>query len=46
MDFTQVFPTNLNVFFHPGLIKPFLICPDLIEAVGPHPTAPVLLKCF
>jgi len=28
------------------LIEAFLICPDLIEAVVPYPTAPILLKCF
>jgi len=28
------------------LIEAFLIHPDLIEAVGPHPSAPILLKCF
>jgi len=28
------------------LIETFLICPDLIEAVGPYPNAPILLKCF
>jgi len=27
------------------LIETFLICPDLIEAVGPYPNAPILLKC-
>jgi len=27
-------------------MKAFLICPDLIEAVVPHPTAPILLNCF
>jgi len=26
------------------LIEAFLICPDLIEAVGPYPNAPFLLK--
>jgi len=33
-------------FFHPNLIEAFLICPDLIEAVGPYPNAPILLKCL
>jgi len=28
------------------LIEAFLICPDLIEAVGPYSNAPILLKCF
>jgi len=28
------------------LIEAFLICPDLIEALGPYPNAPILLKCF
>jgi len=28
------------------LIEAFLFCPDLIEAVGPYPNAPILLKCF
>jgi len=32
--------------FHPSLIEAFLICPDLIEAVGPYPKAPISLKCF
>ena len=32
--------------FHPSLIKAFLICPDLLEAAGPYPNAPILLKCF
>jgi len=26
------------------LIEAFLIFPDLIEAVGPYPSAPILLK--
>jgi len=46
MDVTQVFPINLNVCFHPNLIEAFLICPDLIEAVGPYPNVPIVLKCF
>jgi len=33
-------------YFHPNFNEAFLICPDLIEAVGPYPTAPNLLKCF
>ena len=38
MDFTQMFPIYVNVFnFTQNLNKAFLICPDLIEAVGPHP---------
>jgi len=28
------------------LIEAFLICQDLIEAVGPYPNAPILLNCF
>jgi len=32
--------------FHPSLIEAFLICPDLIETVGPFPNVPILLKCF
>jgi len=28
------------------LIEAFLICPNLIEAVGPYPNAPILLKRF
>jgi len=32
--------------FHPNLDKSFLICPDIIEAVGPYPDAPNLPKCF
>jgi len=32
--------------FHPSLIEAFLICQDLIEAVGPYPNAPILLNCF
>jgi len=28
------------------LIEAFLICQDLIEAFGPYPNAPILLKCF
>jgi len=31
-------------YFHPNLNETFLICPDLIEAVGPHPNAYNLLK--
>jgi len=27
------------------LIEAFLICPDLIEAIGLYPNAPVVLKC-
>jgi len=47
MNFTQVFPINLNVFdFTQILIEAFLICPDLIEAVGPYPNAPISLKSF
>jgi len=33
-------------YFHPSLNEAFLICPDLIEAVGPDPNAPNLFKCF
>jgi len=33
-------------YFHPNLNETFLICPDLIEAVGPHPNAPNLFKYF
>jgi len=34
--------------FHPNLYRPkaFLICPDIMEAVGPYPNAPNLPKCF
>jgi len=28
------------------LNEAFVICPDLIEAVGPYPNALNLLKCF
>jgi len=28
------------------LIEAFLICLDFIEAVGPYPNAPILLKCL
>jgi len=28
------------------LNEAYLICPDLIDAVGPCPNAPSLLKCF
>jgi len=28
------------------LIEAFVICPDLIETVGPYPNAPILLKHF
>jgi len=43
MDFTQMFPIYVNVF---NFTQAFLICPDLIEAVGPYPNAPNLPKCF
>jgi len=33
-------------YYHSNLNEAFLICPDLIEAVGPYPNAPNLLKCF
>jgi len=46
MDFTQLFPIYLNIFFHPNLNEAFLICPDLIEAAGPYSNAPNLIKCF
>jgi len=32
-------------YFHANLNEAFFICPDLIEAVGPYPNAPNLLKC-
>jgi len=32
--------------FSPKLIEAFLICPDLVEAAGPYPNGPILLKCF
>jgi len=32
--------------FHPNLTEAFLLCPDLIEAVGPYQNAPILLRCF
>jgi len=42
-----MFPIYLNVFIFTQIrMKLFLVCPDLIEAVGPYPTAPNLLKCF
>jgi len=46
MDFTQMFPIRLNVFFYPTLNEAFLICPNLIESVGSYPSAPNFLKCF
>jgi len=33
-------------YFHPNMNEAFLICPDLIEAVGMYPNAPNLFKCF
>jgi len=27
-------------------MEAFLVCPDLIQAVGPYPNAPNLLKCY
>jgi len=33
-------------YFHSNLNQAFFICPDLIEAVGPYPYAPSLLKCM
>jgi len=37
----------LNVFnFTLNLYQTFVICPNLIEAVGPYPNAPNLPKCF
>jgi len=40
--------SNLSkrLYFHPNLNAAFLICPDLIEAVGPYPNSPNLPKCF
>jgi len=32
--------------FSPSLTEAFLICTDLIEAVGLYPNAPILLICF
>jgi len=38
MDFTLMFPFYVNVFnCTQNLNTAFLICPDLIEAVGPYP---------
>jgi len=39
---------NLFTYFYfpPKFNEGFLICPDLIEAVGPYPNAPILLKCL
>jgi len=42
----NVFNLSERFFFHPDLSESFLICPDLIEAAGPYPNAPNLLKCF
>jgi len=39
-------PSLSKYFFHPKFSEGFLIYPDLIEAVGPYPNAPTLLKCF
>jgi len=33
-------------YFHPNLNEAFLICPNLLEVVGPYPNAPNLLKSF
>jgi len=35
-----------NSHFHPNLNEAFIICSDLIEAVGPYPNAMNLLKGF
>jgi len=50
-DFTDGLQLNIpnlskSFYFHPKFNIGFLICPDLIEAVGPYPNAPILLKCF
>jgi len=46
----ELHPSVYNLYkcfcFHPSLIEAFLICPDLIEAVGPYPNARILLNCF
>jgi len=50
-DLTDGHPPNAStlskcLYFHPNLNEAFLISPDLIEAVGPYPHAPNLLRCF
>jgi len=42
----NVFNLSKCFYFHSSLNGLFLICPDLIEAVGPYPNVPSLLKCF
>jgi len=49
-DLTDEFHANISnlpkcLYFHPNLNEAFVICPDLIEAFGPYPNAPNLLKC-
>jgi len=34
------------LYFHPNLYKDFLICSDIIEAVGPHSNAPNFPNCL
>jgi len=47
MDFTQnVSNVSKCSYFYSSLNEAFLICPDLIEAVGPYPNAPKLIKCL
>jgi len=50
-DLTEGLHSNVShlskhFYFHPNVIEAFIICPDLIEAVGPYRNAPNLLKCF
>jgi len=46
----ELHPNAFNLFkrfyFHPNLNETFLICPDLIKAVGPYQNAPNSLKFF
>jgi len=42
----NVFNLFKRFYFHPNLNETFLICPDLIEAVGPYQNAPNSLKFF
>jgi len=46
MNFNQMFPIDVNVFDFTQICIKLLICPDVIEAVGPYPNAPNLPKCF
>jgi len=50
-DFTDGLQPNVSniskcFYFHLNLNEAFLICPDLIEVVGPYPIATNSLKCF